>query len=131
MHLSAYLIFCLFATFLAGVRYLITDTTDLVGLVWNLLLGFIPYLFALWYESDKRKISRFVAFFFWIFFLPNSFYILTDFIHLHKYPEMAFYDIVYISAMAFAGMIAGFASIEIFHREYNIHYHKKIAWIFI
>jgi hypothetical protein len=44
---------------------------------------------------------------------------------------MVYYDIVYITAMAFAGMVSGYASMEIMHRECNIHLHKKIAWLYI
>jgi uncharacterized membrane protein len=130
MHLSSYLIFCLFATLLAVIRMLYTGTTDLGGLVWNLILAFLPYVFALGYMTYRGWIRPFF-FFFWLFFLPNSFYILTDFVHLPRYPEMVYYDIVYITAMAFAGMVSGYASMEIMHREWNIHLHKKIAWLYI
>ncbi len=128
MHLSAYLIFCLFATLLAVVRMIYTGTTDLGGLVWNLILAFLPYLFALLFTSTRFRILRFGSLFFWLFFLPNSFYILTDFVHLPRFPEMVYYDIVYITAMAFAGMVSGYASMEIMHREWNIHYHRRLAW---
>lgn len=127
MHLSAYLIFCLFAALLAFLRMYITGTTDLVAFVWNLILAFLPYIFALGYTTWKNKF-RWILAIFWFLFLPNSFYILTDFVHLAKFPEMLYYDIVYISAMAFAGMVSGFASMELMHHEWNRHYHKKIAW---
>jgi hypothetical protein len=41
---------------------------------------------------------------------------------------MIYFDIVYISAMSFAGMVSGFASMELIHREWNIHYHKHMSW---
>lgn len=127
MHLSAYLIFCLFASILAWVRIYLTGTTLLVSFVWNLILAFLPYIFALSYVTWKNR-WRWVFLFFWLLFLPNSFYILTDFVHLSKYPEMIYFDIVYISAMSFAGMVSGFASMELIHREWNIHYHKHMSW---
>lgn len=130
MHLSAYLVFCLFAWVLSFIRVLTVWTTDLLGLLWNLILALLPYLFALGFISVKNK-SRWILFLLWFFFLPNSFYILTDFVHLRRFPDMVYFDTVYISAMTFAGMISGFASIELIHREWNIHFHKKIAWILV
>jgi len=130
MHLPSYLIFCIFASILAVVRIFITGTTDLAGLVWNLILAFLPYIFALAYTSCKGKIKWF-AFFLWLAFLPNSFYILTDFVHLPEHPELVYFDTVYIMAMTLAGMISGYASMELIHREWNIHYHKRLAWFFM
>lgn len=128
MHLSSYLIFCLFAVVLAVVRMVYTGTTDLGGLMWNLILAFLPYVFALGYVTYRGYI-RWGFLFLWLFFLPNSFYILTDFVHLVRYPGMVYYDIAYITAMAFAGMVSGYASMELVHREWNIHYHRRLAWL--
>ena len=128
MHFSVYLIFCLFAAFLASLRMYLTGTTLLVSFVWNLILAFLPYIFALSYTTWKGK-WRWIFLFLWFLFLPNSFYILTDFVHLPKYPEMIYFDIVYISAMAFAGMVSGFASMELIHKEWNKRYHKNVSWV--
>ncbi len=130
MHLSAYLIFCLFAATLAWMRMYLTGTTLLVSFVWNLILAFLPYIFALSYTTWKWK-WRWIFLFFWLLFLPNSFYIITDFVHLPKYPDMIYFDIVYISAMSFAGMVSGFASMEIIHKEWNKKYHKHLSWFLI
>ena len=127
MHLPAYLILCLFAGLLSIIRVIITDSVDLGGLIWNLILAFLPYMFALAYTTWKGRV-KWIALFFWIFFLPNSFYIFTDFVHLHEHPEMIYFDIVYISAMSLAGLISGYASLELIHREWNIHYHRRVAW---
>lgn len=128
MHLKAYVIFSIVAAILAMIRISITGTTDLLGLLWNLILAVLPYIFALGFITFRHRM-RWGLLVLWFLFLPNSFYILTDFVHLPRFPDMVYYDIVYISIMAFAGMIAGFASLELMHREWNIRYHKKIAWI--
>lgn len=48
MHLPSYLIFCLFSAFLAVIRIFMTGDLDLsMGLTWNLILAFLPYIFAL------------------------------------------------------------------------------------
>ena len=55
-------------------------------LVWNLFLGYIPYAISnaavyrpQWVESGWKFTLVFVA---WLFFIPNSFYLLTDLFHL-------------------------------------------------
>ena len=42
---------------------------------------------------------------------------------------MVHYDIVYISVTAIAGLIAGFASLELIHTYWNRHYHRTVGWI--
>lgn len=107
-----------------------SGTFDLTDLIWNLILAFMPYFMAGWFVSWKGW-YRWIAFAFWILFLPNSFYILTDFVHLSTAPEMIYYDILFITSMAFAGMVSAYASMELVHRYMNIHFHKKTGWIII
>jgi uncharacterized membrane protein len=65
---------------------------------WNMFLAWLPLMFALgilWasYES-KSKFRRFMALAFggmWLFFYPNSPYMLTNFIHLNRYNFIADY----------------------------------------
>ncbi len=64
-------------------------------------------------------------------FFPNSLYIFTDFIHLGKDPAMIHYDIVYVSVAAIAGLISGFASLELMHTYWNRHYHRTFGWILV
>ena len=83
----------------------LTNSTELGGLIWNLILAFLPYIFALGYVTWKGKI-RWISLFLWFLFLPNSFYILTDFVHLFENTGMVYFDIVYVTALAFAGMVS-------------------------
>lgn len=69
--------------------------------------------------------------FLWLLFFPNALYIFTDFIHLGKLPEYIHFDIVLISTTALAGLISGFASLEIMHTYWNRHYHRVIGWIIV
>ncbi|WP_164995838.1 DUF1361 domain-containing protein [Miniphocaeibacter massiliensis] len=52
-------------------------------LVWNIFLAFLPVLFSekLLYVANK-KILLFLLFFLWLIFWPNTFYVITDIIHL-------------------------------------------------
>lgn len=90
-------------------------------LLFNLVLGIIPLLIALWIRwlvgrkswGDWRVVFLIVL---WLLFLPNSFYIVTDFIHL---PEVARVDIVQDVAMlmqfSVVGLTAGFTSLYMLH----------------
>jgi uncharacterized membrane protein len=67
----------------------------------------------------------------WLLFFPNALYIFTDYVHLGKNPAMMHFDIVYIGVTAIAGLIAGFASLEIMHTYWNRHYHRFLGWIIV
>lgn len=131
MHIHAYVALCLYAGFLAIVRVFLSDGDTVLGwLVWNLILAVIPYFFAMMAAKEKWVI-HWIFFFLWLFFFPNSLYIFTDFIHLGYPVELIHYDIVLIASTAFAGLIAGFASLEILHTYWNRKYHHIKWWIFV
>ncbi len=103
---------------------------EYLGFVWNLILALLPYFFA-GLAVQYRGVLRSILFVLWFIFFPNSLYIFTDYIHLPEHPEMLHFDIVYISVMSIAGLICGFASLEIVHTFWNTHFHKRVAWILI
>lgn len=130
LHYSAFIAFCLFGAILSVIRVFLTGSTELGGLVWNLILALIPYFFAL-IAIKRSGILHRIFFLLWLLFFPNSLYIWTDFIHLGKDGEILHFDIVYIGVMAIAGLISGFASLEMLHAYWNRHYHRTKAWILI
>lgn len=80
----------------------------------------------------KQKGWKFAIFaFLWLLFFPNALYIFTDFIHLGKLPEYIHFDIVLISTTALAGLISGFASLELMHTYWNRHYHRVTGWMIV
>lgn len=129
-HFRAFTVFCFFWAVLSVLRVYITGTTEYLGFVWNLILALPPYFFA-WFFIERRGFVRWISFVLWLLFFPNSLYIFTDFIHLPEHPDMLHFDIVYISTMAMAGLISGFASLEIIHTYWNKHFHKRVAWILV
>lgn len=130
MHLPAFLIFCLFGGFLSVLRVFISGSTELMWLVWNLILALIPYFFATLFIREKQK-WRYIFFILWLLFFPNSLYIWTDFLHLETDGMMLHFDIVYIGVMALAGLFSGFASLELIHTYWNRHIHRAKAWVAI
>jgi len=54
----------------------------------------------------------------WLLFLPNTWYVLTDFIHVYPNGEInELYDITLIASLIFAGFTLGLTSLYLVHRE--------------
>ena len=80
--LSTFLVFSFFAARIYLSRELLFG-----GLIWNLFLAWLPYLFSLVMVIAHRLRPRWwwaqlIPGALWLLFLPNAFYIMTDFIHL-------------------------------------------------
>lgn len=92
-------------------------------LLWNLLLAWVPlFLAALLVKnlSKQRWLSRqnIGLSLLWLVFLPNSFYIVSDLIHVHLTGEInILFDVVLFSSFIFNGYVFGFMSLYIVHRE--------------
>jgi uncharacterized membrane protein len=113
---SILLIFTAYCLFLLVVRAKLTNSTHHLFLVWNLFLAFVPYFFISYLKTQisfqKSKIKALLLLFAWLLFLPNSFYILTDFIHLSQYENhWIWFDMVVISSYAFIGFAIGIISL--------------------
>jgi len=113
---SVLLLFTAYSLILLVIRAKLTNTIYLFFLVWNLFLAFIPYLFISYLKTQitiqKRRIKTFTLLFLWLLFLPNSFYILTDLIHLSQSSNHLFwFDLVVISSYALIGFTLGIISL--------------------
>jgi uncharacterized membrane protein len=125
----------LVAFLLFGVGALRNGTWDYWYLPYNLLLAGIPLGFAYWAKclikiyglKNWRPIAILVL---WLLFLPNSFYIVTDFIHL---PEVARVDIVQDSVMimlySLLGGFFGFMSLLVVRNALHTFISsKRLEW---
>lgn len=126
----------------SSLKYLLTATSIAVGagvllffvgvlrngsldywyLIYNLALAVIPLGLAWWVLvllkthawTNWRIISILVA---WLLFLPNSFYIVTDFIHLLDGPRAdVVQDVVMLMQFSILGLAAGFVSMAMLQR---------------
>lgn len=106
-------------------------------LLWNLLLAWIPLLFAVILGIRLRRtswlaVSNLFLTVLWLGFLPNSFYILTDFIHLHVSGEVSLlYDIVMLSSFVFSAFTVGLISLLVIHHELIKHVKVRDAHVLI
>lgn len=83
------------------------------GLVWNLVLAWVPLALAvlllLSYARGRPTFQLLALGVAWILFLPNAPYVLTDFVHLE--PDHRLYDSLLIASFAVTSLALGFASL--------------------
>lgn len=107
-------------------------------LVWNLFLAWLPLVFAyllvkilkqnLWSSWPALSMT-----FLWLIFLPNSFYMLSDFVHLSdNLSANLMFNIVLISSFAFNGLVLGYLSVMKIHRRLLARGHSSdLSWLLI
>jgi len=92
-------------------------------LIWNLALAWLPLVFALrlmsllkyklWSSWEALAVSVL-----WLLFLPNSFYLISDFIHLQDVQQVdVLYDAVMFTSFIYTGVVLGFSSLYLIHRQ--------------
>jgi uncharacterized membrane protein len=108
--------------FYAG-RVIVSHSLSYWYLVWNLFLAWLPLLFALllikflryhpWSSWGGTALSLL-----WFLFLPNSFYIVSDFVHLGDIGQLDIqYDTVMFFIFALSGLLLGFVSLYLVHQQ--------------
>ncbi len=92
-------------------------------LVWNLFLAWLPLLFALRLVAVlRRKLwsswEALAASVLWLTLLPNSFYMISDFIHLQESQRVdILYDSLMITSFIYTGVALGFSSLYLIHTQ--------------
>lgn len=114
---------CTVALALIIFRILRSDSTRFVFMIWNLFLAITPLLFS-WWLVERLKSHPWLApkqiliSLGWLLFLPNSFYLVTDFIHLRPTFEASLvFDTVLFASFALCGLILGFTSLFMVHNQ--------------
>jgi uncharacterized membrane protein len=106
-------------------------------LLWNLFLAWIPLLLSIrlvqvlrhksWSSWEALGVSLL-----WIIFLPNSFYMISDFIHLRDAPvdNLVFYAVTFTSII-YSAVVLGFISLYMVHIELKkrLPSREASAWI--
>lgn len=81
-------------------------------LAWNLFLAAIPYGLSLLMRRGQKRWIQGILLFFWLMFLPNAPYIITDLLHLRPRPPIPlWYDAITIFSFAWTGLIFGYLSL--------------------
>ncbi|MFA5004313.1 MAG: DUF1361 domain-containing protein [Candidatus Saccharimonadales bacterium] len=92
-------------------------------MVWNLFLAWIPLVLSVWllYSLRTRLWSAWQPIgitLLWLIFLPNSFYMISDFIHIQEVVRHdLLYDVVMFTSFIFTAALVGFISLYLVHVE--------------
>ncbi|MCL5113076.1 MAG: DUF1361 domain-containing protein [Patescibacteria group bacterium] len=91
--------------------------------MWNLFLAWIPLVLSYILISYLKRhawsswMGIFLTFL-WLVFLPNSFYMITDYIHLQIVPATAvLYFAISFTGIIFNAIFLGFLSVYFIHQE--------------
>lgn len=118
-------------------RWLSGHSTRYWFLVWNLALAWFPLLFVAllcrWLKKGSWLHWKGVCLsILWLIFLPNAFYLITDFIHLKPTREVSLlYDAVLFMTFALNGLILGYLSVYIVHMQLLKRLHVRNATIIL
>lgn len=96
-------------------------------LVWNIFLGFVPYVFALVTKLFLSKLNKIVVIglaFLWFLFYPNAPYMITDFIHVQANSSIAVYEALLIFSFAMLSLFYGFYSLKLIEKSLLSHVGK-------
>lgn len=105
--------------------------------IWNLFLAWLPLVFAIWLVAIlRRKLwSSWEAMgvsVLWLLFLPNSFYMVSDFIHLDEVRRVDIvYDAVMFTSFIFVAVFMGLTSLYLVHQEFRKRFTRlgSTAWL--
>lgn len=102
-------------------------------LAWNLVLAWFPLIFAVYLMIHLRtrrwlSITSILLTLAWLVFLPNSFYLASDFIHLRVSSNVnVLFDAIMLLSFTFNGFVAGMLSIYVVHRELYRRFYARQA----
>jgi uncharacterized membrane protein len=105
------------------IRMITVGNTRFSFLSWNLFLAWLPLLFALGLRLNLEKRSwlswqNIGLSILWLGFLPNSFYLMSDMIHIQSSGETSvLYDSAMILSFVLNGMMLGYISTYIVHLQ--------------
>lgn len=105
--------------------------------IWNLFLAWLPLLFSSWLVNVlQRKLwsswEALLASVLWLLFLPNSFYMVSDFIHLQDARRGdLLYDVVMFTAFIFTGVALGVVSLYMVHQEFNKRFSPRTGTVWL
>jgi uncharacterized membrane protein len=92
-------------------------------MAWNLFLAWLPLLLAAGIVRSLRKNlwsswKPLTLTILWLVLLPNSFYMISDFIHIQEVQRHdLLYDIVMFTSFIFTAALIGFVSLYLVHLE--------------
>jgi uncharacterized membrane protein len=108
-------------------------------LLWNLVLAWVPFVFAAiaFSLAARRRAALWVfvllAALVWLAFFPNAPYILTDFLHLGSMGDIVpgWYDVLMLYWFAWTGLMLGVVSLYLMHEIVSRGAGVVAGWVFV
>ena len=107
------------------------------SIFWNLFLAWVPFVAALTLVGSLQR-HRWQSWLplslttLWLVFLPNTFYMITDYIHLHDVPRVdGAFDTLMFSVIVANGVLLGYVSMLLVHYELRRRMSPGRAWRYI
>lgn len=107
------------------VGMLLNDVQN-TELIWNMFWALIALDFAILVRQNSHFASKLLITPFWLFFYPNTFYVLTELVNI-QFTSTALWEssslllfMLYIPSILF-GIMAGVESLEAIFKGYNIN----------
>lgn len=107
------------------VGMLLNDVQN-TELIWNMFWALIALDFAILVRQNDHLASKLLITPFWLFFYPNTFYVLTELVNI-QFTSTALWEssslllfMLYIPSILF-GIMAGVESLEAIFKGYNIN----------
>jgi uncharacterized membrane protein len=97
-------------------------------LVWNLVLAWIPMVFAIAFDLVERRLWLLPLGLGWLAFLPNAPYLVTDLVHLGEGYELWRHVLQYGFA-AWTGMLLGVVSLLLVHQRLDDEFGSFWGWL--
>lgn len=133
----ALLLFTFYCMLLLIIRAKITNSIFLFFLIWNLFLAFVPYGMIMYLKTklsfQNSKIKIVIYLLIWLLFLPNTFYIITDFVHLSDSNSLLFwFDLLLLLSFSIVGFALGLLSLIGFEKIIKIFFsHKLVQFVML
>lgn len=118
------------------LRVKLTHSIYLLFLLWNLFLAAIPYFISSTIKTDfrlrKSNLKNLGSIIIWLLFIPNTFYLITDFVHLNPSNLLHYiFDFALLSSFTIAGFYFGILSIHTIYKQIQFFYSNTISRIFL
>ncbi len=118
------------------LRVKLTHSIYLLFLLWNLFLAAIPYSLSTIIKTDFRlrrsNLKNLGIIIIWLLFIPNTFYLITDFVHLNPSNLYRYiFDFALLSSFTIAGFYFGILSIHTIYKQIQFFYSNTISKIFL
>ncbi|MFS1663299.1 DUF1361 domain-containing protein [Streptococcus sp. zg-JUN1979] len=122
MKIKVILIHACFLLISLGIKYYQVDGPDLI---WNMFLALVAYDFALLCTLAKTFSVTLLLALAWLFFYPNTFYMLTDIVHMN-FTSTVLWDqsslilyFLFVASILF-GVMSGVESVNLLFKRFSI-----------